>query len=358
VTTLTISGQPGRDPSARPVPWRGMAWVTWRQHRLTLAGVVAVLGVASVYLYFTGLSIRHEVIAYGEMFTANGSGKMGMTLTAALFQVFPALIGAFVGAPLLARELETGTFRFTWTQGFGRARWAAAKLALLAVAVAVVAGAFGFLFSWCYEPIIGVPQGLSPLMSITFDLRGVAFAGWTLAAFAIGALAGILIRRVVPALAATLAAWSGLAVVTGVYLRQHYETPLVTSDFKLPSAAWVISQPWTLHGKPVSLSIVNQVLHKIGAVEFAPGLFGTPPQGGGQTSSQFGQTSSQGQPAGSTSGNVNTAQYLLHHGFAQVTSYQPASRFWPFQWIEGGWLLVLSLLLLTAAVWLVRRRAA
>jgi hypothetical protein len=36
-----------------------------------------------------------------------------------LIQVAPALIGAFAGAPVLARELETGTFRYTWTQGFG-----------------------------------------------------------------------------------------------------------------------------------------------------------------------------------------------------------------------------------------------
>ena len=39
-------------------------------------------------------------------------------------------------------------------------------------------------------------------------------------------------------------------------------------------------------------------------------------------------------------------------------SYQPASRFWPFQWIEGGWLLALSVLLIAATIWLVRHRAA
>jgi ABC-type transport system involved in multi-copper enzyme maturation permease subunit len=344
--------QPDPDASLRPVPWRGMAWVSWRQHRAALAGLVAALGAAGLYLYVTGLHIHHEVIAYGEMFTANGSGKMNMTPTAALFQVIPALIGAFVGAPMVARELETGTFRFAWTQGFGRTRWAAAKLVQLAVAVTVVAGAFGFLFSWCYGPIIGVPQGLSPLMSITFDLRGVSLAAWALVAFAIGALAGVLIRRVVPAMAATLAAWSGLAVMTGVFLRRHYESPLVTRNPNLPTTAWVIGQRWTLHGKPVSLSTVNQVLQKIGAREFAPGLFGPAPPPGGQTSSQFGHS------AGSTSGNVSPAQYLLHHGFTQLISYQPASRFWPFQFIEGGLLLALSLLLITATVWLVRRRAA
>jgi len=51
------------------------------------------------------------------------------------------------------------------------------------------------------------------------------------------------------------------------------------------------------------------------------------------------------------------AQCLSQHGYTRWTSYQPASRFWPFQWIEGGWLLALSLLLIAATVLLVRRRA-
>ena len=45
-----------------------------------------------------------------------------------VLQAVPALIGAFVGAPVLARELESGTSRFAWTQGFGRWRWTLAKL--------------------------------------------------------------------------------------------------------------------------------------------------------------------------------------------------------------------------------------
>jgi hypothetical protein len=36
-------------------------------------------------------------------------------------------------------------------------------------------------------------------------------------------------------------------------------------------------------------------------------------------------------------------------------SYQPVSRFWPLQLIEGGWLLALALILLAGTVWLVRR---
>jgi hypothetical protein len=55
---------------------------------------------------------------------------------------------------------------------------------------------------------------------------------------------------------------------------------------------------------------------------------------------------------------VNVLQYLTQHGYTQWTRYQPGSRFWPFQWIEGGWLLALSALLIAATIWLVRRRAA
>jgi hypothetical protein len=51
-------------------------------------------------------------------------------------------------------------------------------------------------------------------------------------------------------------------------------------------------------------------------------------------------------------------QCLAQHGYTQWISYQPASRFWPFQWIEGGWLLALSALLIAVTIWLVRHRAA
>jgi hypothetical protein len=50
-------------------------------------------------------------------------------------------------------------------------------------------------------------------------------------------------------------------------------------------------------------------------------------------------------------------QYLDQHGFRQLTTYQPASRFWSFQWIEGGWLFALSVLLIAVTIWLVRHRA-
>jgi hypothetical protein len=316
-----------------------MAWVTWRQHRLTLAGVIVVLGAASLYLYTVGLQIRTP---------SNFAAVSGLGITSGLLQLIPALIGAFVGAPAVAKELDTGTFRFTWTQGFGRARWTVATLAPLALTVTAAAGAFGTAFSWCYGSLIaGKVDGFfasSPLSAGTFDLRGIAAAGWALVAFAIGVLAGVLIRRVVPAMFATIVAWSGLAIVTWVYLRRLYEPPLVTHTPSLASSDWVLTQSWAQGGKPVSSSAIDQILQKIGATIVSPGQLGPAPAPGTQSA-----------PAGAES--ANPVQYLLHHGITFSASYQPASRFWSFQWIEGGWLLALSLLLMTATVWLVHRRA-
>jgi hypothetical protein len=253
-------------------------------------------------------------------------------------QVVPVLIGAFVGAPVLAREMETGTFRYAWTQGFGRWRWALAKLVLLAVVLAAAGVAFSVLLSWFYQPYLAPGnQALGPYANSPFawfNLREVAFPAWILVAFAIGALAGMLIRRVVPAIVATLAAYAGLLLATGGLLREHYLTPLATTNnFNLPSTAWIISQ-WTAKdgrfafaGLP-PISLVNRFCSSV--------------------------------PAGPGKAGVSLealAQCLSRHGYAQWTIYQPASRFWPFQWIQGGWQLALSALLIAVTVWLVRRRA-
>jgi hypothetical protein len=348
VTALTTSAQHGQHDGLRPVPWRRMVWVTWRQHRAVLAGVAALFGVAAVYVLINGLQMRHAYAAVASCRPA-GSGACqqvagnflnsynpGVGAVLALLQVIPALIGAFAAAPVLARELETGTFRYAWTQGFGRARWTVAKLAPLAVAVTVAAGAFSVLVSWYIQPIWAAGDQNGPLYPTIFDLRGVALAAWTLAAFAIGALAGVLIRRVIPAMFATFALYAGLAFVTGAFLRRHYEAPLISNNPNFKMRAWVISQLWTRGGKPASLSMINQTLHGVDIQAVTPGQF---------------------QPGPATPASVDPVHYLVQHGYTQLTTYQPDSRFWQFQWIEGGSLLALSLLLIAATIWLVRRRA-
>ena len=222
MTALTMPARPKHDAGLRPVPWRRMAWVTWRQRRAALGGVAAFLGAFAVYLWLTGLQMHHAAAAYchpaGSLGCAiNFTGRHGETaiIVSIALQAVPALIGAFIGAPVLARELETGTFRYAWTQGIGRRRWTVGKLVPLAVAVTAAAGAFTVLFAWYNQPWVAAGY-VTPFSARVFDLLGIAFAAWTLAAFAIGALAGMLIRRVVPAIAATLAVYAGLAFATGL----------------------------------------------------------------------------------------------------------------------------------------------
>jgi hypothetical protein len=355
MTAQTMPARPHEDGTRlRPIPWRRMAGVIWRQHRIALAGVAGLLGALAVWLWIAGTSLHHAYSAAIACHPASSPACMSavdnfndmnhalVLSQGILWQVVPVLIGAFAGAPVLARELETGTFRYAWTQGFGRWRWALAKLVPLAVVLAVGGGAFGAVLSWYYQPYFAPGNRSlsllewSPFDSALFNLRGVGFAAWTLAAFAIAALAGMLIRRVVPAIVATLAVYTGLALATGAFLRQHYLAALVTSNPNVPGTAWIISQWWTKDGRFVfggnpPLNLLNQYCSS------GPGPSG---KGGGGSSL------------------VTFAQCLAPHGYTQWTSYQPASRFWPFQWIEGGWLLALSALLIAVTVWLVHRRAA
>jgi hypothetical protein len=351
MTALTMPAQPEQDTSPQAVPWRRMAGVTWRQHRFALAGLAALLGVLAAGLWLAGLQLHHAYaaaiacpagsLACGDLVNTF-TGTNGFLANGTILQVIPALIGAFIGAPVLARELETGTYRYAWTQGIGRWRWALGKLVPLAIAVAAAAGLFGLLLSWYYQPYFDTGNqalGLAemiPFFPGLFDLHEVTFAAWTLAAFAIGALAGMLIRRVVPAIAATLAVYAGLAFAAGSVLREHYLTPLVTGNPNVPASAWILSQWWTKGGTTLSQSTLHQVFDST-FQQLAPVV---------NNSSQ------------KTQAYDNVVQYLSQHGYTQWTRYQPGSRFWPFQWIEGGWLLALSVLLIAATIWLVRRRVA
>jgi hypothetical protein len=300
----------------------------------------------AVFLWIAGLKIHHDYAALTACHPLSSSACQAlnsnfngtdwtMANTIGIFMILtPALLGAFAGAPVLARELETGTYRYAWTQGFGRERWTIAKLALLAVAVTAVAGAFSQVFVWFFQPFLA-QEGLTVFSATVFVTHGIAFAAWTLVAFAIGALAGMLIRRIVPAMATTLAAYTGLMLATWLFLREHYPLALVSSNPSIGgTGAFNVNDPWVLStwytgpgGKPANQSVVNQI--------FALFPHNGPPRV-----------------------HETLAQEFAQHGITVWFRYIPVSRFWPMQFVEAGWLLALSVLLIAATVWLVRRRAA
>ncbi|HEY6495089.1 MAG TPA: hypothetical protein VIZ43_17570 [Trebonia sp.] len=345
MTVLTVPAQPARsaNAAARPVPWRRMAWVTWRQQRATLISVPAVLAAAAVVLVIFGLKVHHDYAALvncpldpGRQSSAcaglfahfNSSDWPLANALSILMQFAPVLLGAFAGAPLLARELETGTFRYAWTQGLRRERQAIAKLALLGVVLAVLAWAFGELFSWFFQPFLYVEQLNQMATESVFDTRGLAFPAFTLVAFAIGAFLGMLFRRIIPAMAATLGVYLVIRLAAwGV--RGQYPLTLVTSNTQQFTAYGTPSQPgfpWVLStwvtgpgGKPASQAVLNQIQDALG--------------GANQVVS-------------------------VPKGYTIWTRFFPPDNFWPMQLIEAGWLVILAVAFGAAAVWLVRRRAA
>jgi hypothetical protein len=344
-TTTLATAPPHR---VRPIPWRRLVWVTWRRLRATVTATLALLGLAAIYLVVTGLKMRsawHTVQACSPQrsrscifeWTTFKGHYSNPGIISALFIFAPLLIGAFAGAPLIGRELETGTFRYAWTQGVGRRRWAIALILSGAVAVGALTGIFGALITWHDHPLWDADIS-SRLQASEFPSTGIAIVGWSLAAYATGVLAGYLWRRVLPAVATAIGIGFGLALATSK-LRLDYIAPLKTSSLDFVPGSQTIQQWWEKAGAVVSTSNLNTALKSAGVQQIDVG-------GGGKTT-----------PATPGDGS-DPVTYLLHHGYSQWTSYQPASRYWTFQWIEFGWLTALTVLLLTATVFLVRHRDA
>lgn len=332
-------------PTVRPVAWRGLGWVAWRRYRPALLTVVGLLGVVALYLIVRGLQMRHAY-ATVKACTPPSGGACGFAFAnfhdtyanvgpiGAVLVFVPGLIGTFAGVPLLAREFETGTFRYAWTQGVGRTRWLTALLLPGVLGATVVAAAFSTLVTWYNQPL--VDSGLlQRLHGSVFPITGIAAIGWTVLGFSLGVAAGTVLRRVVPAVVATLAGWTGLAFAAS-YLREHdYRAPLLTHRLQLPAHDLSVGQWWTRNGAQVSQAQLDHVLQAIGA-----------PTAGGDVVVKPGEP------------GIDPVNYLLHHGYLQWTSYQPDSRYWTFQIFEAAGLVGLSVLLLAATLWLVRRRSA
>ena len=154
---------------------------------------------------------------------ATDDGKL-QVLALGLVLIVPVVIGMFWGAPLVARELETGTFRLAWTQSVSRLRWLLVKLGLVGLASAVVGALLSLMVSWWFSPIDKVTANrFSPA---SFGMHGFVPAGYALFAFALGATTGLLFRRTLPAMAVTLVGFIAARVVVAEWVRPHFMSPV------------------------------------------------------------------------------------------------------------------------------------
>ena len=116
-----------------------MIWTTWRQHRAEAGIATLVMALVGIYLVISGIQMRaaSQVFLDPKVQQAVALNQFGgrflnvSMLTKYLLMVLPAILGVFVGAPLLAREMEHRTHLVAWAQSVTRMRWFLTKIVLL-----------------------------------------------------------------------------------------------------------------------------------------------------------------------------------------------------------------------------------
>jgi len=214
-----------------------MIWLTMRQMRVQAAVVLTALLAAAVVLLLTRGAVAsaydRDVETFLDWLNASRKNSALYVVGIALVYVVPPVIGAFWGAPLIAREVESGTHRLVWTQSVSRARWLVTKLAAGVLAAAVASALISLVVTWWCAPIdkaiaAGYGSGLvvPRIKPEMFGARGVAPIGYAVLAFVLGTTVGAFVRRTVTAMAITLAAYVVLLVVLPIWVRPHLVEPV------------------------------------------------------------------------------------------------------------------------------------
>ncbi|MDI1463324.1 ABC transporter permease subunit [Catellatospora sp. KI3] len=262
-----------------------MIWLTWRQFRPQAVTGLALLAAAAALFLVTG-SRMHDSYATAlagcaPMGACDGSTAAARALGAQLSQLqrsyelmfmllqllviaVPAVIGIFWGAPLIGRELETGTHQLAWNQTVTRTRWLAVKLGVVGVAAIAATALLTWLLSWWAGPLDHL--GGDRWAAMTFASRGTVPLGYAAFAFALGTTLGLLLRRTLPAMAITLAVFTAVQILMPALIRPHLLPSTTTTypidqattsrfhdfqstqtDFRfglpVPKDAWLTSQP-------------------------------------------------------------------------------------------------------------------
>jgi hypothetical protein len=319
-----------------------MLWVTWRQFRIQAIAAMCIFAGLAVVLVFTAPHLLHLYHVSGIAACQATNGDCGPLIDdftshyrllhglSPLIVLIPGIVGVFWGAPLLAREIETGTFRLAWTQSVTRTRWLVVKLLVVGGASVLVTIGFEALIAWWSGPIDKVSANrFAPAM---FDQRGLAPGAYAAFAFAIGVLLGAVIRRVLPAMAATVAAVAAVRFVVQDLIRPHFAAanhvtaPIFTDGgTALGSGVWVVSRR-VVNAAGNTIQVRRDVLRNLCGL----------PEG------RF-----------SRDALAPCAQRL---GIHQILAVQPADRYWPFQTWEALIFVALAAIAIGLSFWWVRSR--
>lgn len=358
-----------------------MIRLTWLQFRTQAIVTIGLLIILAIGLAITGHQIAHLYDTYMVNCKAQGDcpaaieavmghDKLLQPLLGLLMLAAPAVIGIFLGAPLVARELESGTYRLAWTQSVSRRRWLFVKLGLIGLASIASGGLLSLMVTWWFRPIDRI--NLDRFNPGVFDERGIVVLGYAAFAFALGVTAGVLFRRVLPAIAVTLAGFVGVRLAITNWVRPHLMAPahkiLPVSPDTISGVGKTIS-PLSSGGGPrlipASTPLPNAWSYSTAIVDKAgkaltsahlqslcPHLTNPPiiSQGGGGN----------GKPSTQVINRTPLDQCIAKVAttYHEVVTYQPANRFWTFQSLEMLIFFGLALVLAGFCYWLVRYRVA
>jgi hypothetical protein len=342
-----------------------MTWLTWRQFRPQAVTALAALAVFAILLGATGphvASMYHSSgiagcrggacgqLAGNFLLAVSGAYTVVFMLGIACVILAPALIGVFWGAPLVAREFETGTFRLVWIQSITRSRWMAVKLAVPGLAAIAVTEGLSLLYGWWAAPIgqaarlasgSNFPLGMSPFSLLAFDAHGIVPIGYAAFGFTLGVAAGVLIRRAVPAMAVTLVIFAAVQVAVPLAVRPNLFPPERATQ---SLSANFSGQQQVGRGGEFSLAI-DRLDSQPGAWIFSS-----------QAVNAAGQPVSVMPAACVNPSSGDPMPCLASHGITIAVTYQPTSRYWPIQWTETGIFLALAAMLAGFCYWRVGRR--
>lgn len=253
--------------------------------------------------------------------------------------LLPGLLGAFLGAPLVAREVEAGTHRFWWTQGVTRTRWFTTSSAV-AIGVAALAGT---AYAVIADRWLGVSNVVTDeRFSRLYDLQGVVPIAACVFAVALGIACGVVLRQTLPAMVATLGVFIAVRIITASFLRPHFagsqtlSVPYARTDPLAGTGAWEISNR--------TIDRTGVVLGRDGSLDLT-GLGNRCP---GISAS----------PGAELPDSTIVERCLRDLNVRSVIRYQPGDRFWPFQIAESVVLIGLAGIALAVAARAVQRRPA
>jgi ABC-type transport system involved in multi-copper enzyme maturation permease subunit len=288
-------------------------------------------------------SCEHLASNFLQQLYAAGTYWVLYLLGVMLILVTPAVIGLFWGAPLIARELETGTSALAWTQSVTRTRWLSVKLAVGGLAAMAATEGLSLMQAWWAAPIgravghggSGTYLAMGRFSSLVFATHGITPLGYAAFGFALGVTAGALIRRAVPAMAVTLAIFAVIQIATPLWIRPNL----------FPARRTIVAV--------TSLSSISLQQGGLDGSHFNLGAENLPSQPGAWLLSS-GAVNAAGQPVHTTPAACTTPSVangpgffpcLARHGIREAISYQPASRYWAFQWAETAIYLALAVAL-------------